>query len=452
MTSSRDEDINRTSAAPHETIPSRQYLQNRLRELAAPGGCMPIAGRGDSRTSPSWTSSSRTAKPMKGDGNQILHDVPLPPYVDTSVLRTERVSKSASHKAAPLLEEFPISTPAVVDAKSASDVPQSPSPQRSIDEEVVSFPGFALYERARAQYSQGLYSQALDTTTECLAFQKSFLNERNAAQGSSSGAVASVNSAVGPIHPTASTGTVPYVVRSSFVTHVGSSVLGAVLSLKPDSPRELRPNDIHPMLSNSIAAMISQYPAHHCIVQTLLLRGRVLAACGLDECDNDLSLIVQAARNVEMAVAIQRKLTIDEELAAPLVFLGILKTRVGRFDEAEVAYREAVDILSDIRSNAKSTKLEALRSEDAELVSECAIRCTVVTRGMARAFYLRGKAHHCQQKFIPAFQYYNKALNLSRRTGPSPGEHGVRNITRYMKNSYALEKLVSLHWDDTGAV
>jgi tetratricopeptide (TPR) repeat protein len=464
MSSSKEEEIDRI-CNPHETVPSRHY-QKRLQELAASGGCMPMASRNDSKISPLWTISSRTVKPIKGDVNEIDNNLPLPPYVNTSVTKTKHLLKSASQKVAPLLEEFPPSQPAVVDMKSTSDAQQSP-PQRISDEEVISFPGFALYERAKAQYYQGFYSQALDTTTECLAFQKSFLNERDVGPGNSLAAVASINSAVGPIHATASTGIVPDIIsgvnggastttpmlyRSSFVTHVGSSVLGAVLSLKPDSSRELRPNDIHPMLTNSIGRMISQYPSHHCIVKTLLLRGRVLAACGLDKRDNDLSLIVQAARNVEMAVTIQRKLIIDEELAAPLLFLGILKTRLGRFDEAEMAYREAVDILSDIRSNAKSTKLEALKSEDPELFSDCAMRCTVVTRGMARAFYLRGKAYHCQKKFIPAFHHYNKALNLSRNTGPSPGGFDVRNIARCMKNSYALEKLVSSHWDDKGAV
>ncbi len=241
----------------------------------------------------------------------------------------------------------------------------------------------------------------------------------------------------------------PIDLRSSFVTHVGSSVLGAVLSLKLESPKEHRP---HPMLSNSIAIMISQYPAHHCVVKTLLLRGHILAACVLDGYDNDPSLIVQAVRNVEMAVAIQRKLVIDEELATPLVFLGTMKTRLGRFDEADIAYREAVGILSNIRSNAKKCQLEALRSEDAELFFDCAIRRKMALYGIAHAFYLRGKAYHCQQKFIQAFHYYNKALILMKKTGPSRDGFGVKNVARCMKNSYALEKLVSGYWDDKGAV
>ncbi|KAL3810146.1 hypothetical protein ACHAXA_005295 [Cyclostephanos tholiformis] len=433
-----------------------------MNELVAPGGCMPMANPNDSRISPLWTSSSRALKPINRDDDKI--DYNLPPYSDPIVPKSEQL-ESASPNVMPRLEEFPPSQRAFFNRKFTS-VQQSP-PQRIINEEVVSFPGFALYERAKAQYCQGCYSQALDTTTECLAFQKSFLTEHGVGSGNSFAAVASVNPPVDPIHATTSTGinpdiisdvnvgasiTTPMLLRSAFVTHVGSSVLGAVLSLKPDSPRELRPKDIHPMLSNSIAMMISQYPAHHCVVKTLLLRGHVLAACGLDEYDNDLSLIVQAARNVEMAVAIQRKLTTDEELAAPLVFLGILKTRLGRFDEAEIAYREAIGILSDIRLNAKSAKLEAIKREDAVSVSDCAMHCTVVSHGMARAFYLRGKGYHCQQKFILAFHYYNKALHLLRKTGPSRDSLSVRNIARCMKKSYALEKLVSTYWDDKGTV
>lgn len=442
-----------------ESMPPSHYLQKRLGALAVPGGCMPMANRNDSRISPSWTSTSRNEKSINGNDSQ-MDKYNLPPYPVLGVPKTERVESASRKEDVPLFEKFPSSQP---NTKSTSDVQHHPT-QRIIKKEGTIFPGFALYQTAKSHYCQGMYSHALDTTTECLAFQKSFPNEHEGGPGNSMAAVATVNSTVDPKHATAATGTVPGIInganaasnmtaldlRSAFVTHVGSSVLGAVLSLKPDNPKEQRPNNFHPMLSNSIAIMISQYPAHHCVVKTLLLRGHVLAACGLD--DNDLSLIVQAARNVEMAVAIQRKLAINEELAAPLVFLGIMKTRLGRFDEAEIAFGEAVDILSDIRLNAKNDELEALKSEDAEFASECAMRFKTASHGIARALYLRGKAYHCQQKFTEAFHCYNKALNLLKKTGSSWDASGVKNIARCMKNSYALEKLVSAYWDDNGAV
>ena len=403
---------------------------------------MPVANPNNSRIPPLWTSSSRIEKPIIANDNQI-DKFNLPPYPDLPVPKTEK-NDSASRNDVPLLEKFPLSQPAVVDGKSTSDVPYPP-PQRNIKGECTAFPGFALYQTAKAHYCQGRYSQALDTTTECLAFQKSFLNEHEGGSGNSMVALAAANSMVDRNHATGA----PIDLRSAFVTHVGSSVLGAVLSLKPESPKEHLP---HPMLSNSIAVMISQYPAHHCVVKTLLLRGHVLAACGLDGYDNDLSLIVQAARNVEMAVAIQRKLAIDEELATPLVFLGIMMARLGRFHEAEIAYREAVGVLSNIRLNAKNCELEAQRSDDAELVSACAMRRKMASHGIAHVFYLRGKAYHCQQKFIQAFHYYNKALILTKKTGPSRDGFGVKDIARCMKNGYALEKLVSGYWDDNGAV
>ena len=447
----------RQTLVTHESMPPSHYLQKRLGRPVASGGCMPVANPNNSRISPLWTSSSRIEKPIIANDNQIdkFH---LPPYPDLPVPKTEK-NDSASRNDVPLLEKFPSSQPAVVDSKSTSDV-QYPPPQRNIKGEWTTFPGFALFQTANAHYCHGRYSQALDTTTECLAFQKSFLNEHEGGSRNSMVALAAANTTTDPNH---ATGTVPSIInganatsimthidlRSAFVASVGSSVLGAVLSLKPESPKEHRP---HPMLSNSIAIMISQYPAHHCVVQTLLLRGHVLAACGLDGYDNDLSLIVQAARNVEMAVAIQRKLTIDEELATPLVFLGIMKARLGRFNEAEIAYREAVGILSNIRSNAKNGQLEAQKSEDAELVSDCAMRRKMASRGIAHASYLRGKAYHSQQKFIHAFYYYNKALILMKKTGPSRDGFGVKNIARCMKKSSALEKLVSGYWDDKGAV
>jgi tetratricopeptide (TPR) repeat protein len=447
----------RQTLVTHESMPPSHYLQKRLGRLVPSGGCMPVANPNNSRISPLWTSSSRIEKPITANDNQIDKFL-LPPYPDLPVPMTE-TNISASRNDVPLLEKFPSSQPAVVDSKSTSDVQHTP-PQRNVKCEWTTFPGFALYQTAKAQYCQGRYSQALDTTTECLAFQKSFLNEHEGGSGNLMAALAASNTTVDPNH---TTGTVPGIInganaasimthidlRSAFVTHVGSSVLGAVLSLKPESPKVHLP---HPMLSNSIAIMISQYPSHHCVVKTLLLRGHVLAACGLDVLDNDLSLIVQAARNVEMAVAIQRKLAIDEELATPLVFLGIMKARLGRFNEAEIAYREAVGILSNIRSNAKNGQFEAQKSEDAELVSDCAMRRKMASHGIAHAFYLRGKAYHCQQKFIQAFYYYNKALILMKKTGSSRDGFGVKNIARCMKNSYALEKLVSGYWDDNGAV
>lgn len=322
--------------------------------------------------------------------------------------------------------------------------------------EEMTYPGFTLLQTATAQYCLRRYSQALDTTTDCLALQKTFFSHEGSGGRSTTASVkGSTNSTEESIPATVQNGfnaLTPFDSRSSFAAQIGSSVLGVVRSLKTDNPNkeQLAAKHQHPMLSNTISAMISQYPSKPCVAKTLLLRGHILAACarGPHEYDDDRSLIVQATKNVEMAVAIQRKLPIGNDLAVSLILLGTLKTRLGLHHEAESVYKEAESILRVLRSSAKRYQLDS--SKDG--CSEKSISLIKVTHEIGHTLYLHGKSFHCRRMYAQAFHFYNRALCLLKRSDSSLNNAGMKNIVRCMKKHCALEKLVSAYWDDAGVI
>jgi tetratricopeptide (TPR) repeat protein len=360
-----------------------------------------------------------------------------------------------------LLEEFPSKQ----NQNKATDSRNNTAAERKrakpcAGEQEEAYPGFALYETARAQYCLRKYSEALDTTTECLAFQKLAL-------GSSRASTPSPKLGPQPITTTAHTtrtndansnnGMTALDLRSTFVTEVGKSMRGVVQSMKTSSTtnsdagaaqKQQSQSSPHPMLSNSMATMIAQYPLHPCIAQTLLLRGRVLADCALygdDNCDGDtdFSLLLQAIRNIEISVAILRKIDREYDLATSLVLLGTLRTLLGHFDEADRAYEEALSIFVGLRLAAKYDQSHAT---DEETTAMCDQSMKRINDGTANVFYLRGKLYQSRRMHEEAFGCYRKALILSKCNGRQ--DRCVRRVVQCMKNRSALEKLVSAYIDD----
>ena len=422
-------------------------------------------------SSPLETSSSRVEKPT--DENNI-DKFDLPPYPEPKAIapQTQTINASPPNNGT-LLQDFPASVPKLTTQTTASSIASKNTPgsnpvkssfQRMpiVAKEETTFPGFALFQMAKAHYCQGRYSQALDKTTECLALQKLALSGSSEG-GSSASAAALISkgnnaSAKADAIPTASSimnsdasaGMTALDLRSTFATSVHSSVRGVVRSLTDSASSPKEGQAPHPMLSNSIAIMVSRYPAHACVSQTLLLRGHVLAACCLD----NTSLLVQAVQHVEMSIAIQRKLLVsdEDELARRLIFLAKLKKQLGQFDEADAVYKEAVFILSAIRPDATNDRLEMMKAEDAEVSSDCAKYLKRITGEIAHAMYLHGKSYHCQRMHAQAFDCYNKAFNMLMKSGAGKDSLGVKNIAKCMKNRSSLEKLVSAYWDDAGVI
>lgn len=397
--------------------------------------------------------------------------------------------------------------------------------QKEQQNENEAFPGFALYQTATAQQTMGHLSKALDATTECLLFQKVALVHSGNNSGSNSHhgtPVTSIRKGSGDANDgnnvAATTTMTPLDLRSSSLTGVASSLVGVVQSFSSpnasatasahgQSPPRHQQNQYHqspkhpqnhPMLSNSITNMIAQYPTHSCIAQTLFLRGRLLAQCGL--IDGDSSLLQQAVQHVQMAIAIQRKVLLlsnsspssliiinanKEEMASPLLFLGNIKCTLGQFDEADAAYEEAISILKEVQSCAKMYHLDAITmdnvpgsvtrdaittdaitmhgkdDEKEKIRLDCTKYLKRITKDFGHAMHLHGKAYHCQRMYSQAFGCYNKALCLfrksnvgnsnsqSRGNGSSwKNRSNVKIIGRCMKSRYALEKLVSAYWDD----
>ena len=191
-----------------------------------------------------------------------------------------------------------------------------------------------------------------------------------------------------------------------------------------------------------MATIIAQYPLHPCIAQTLLLRGRVLADCclyGLDfDGDTDFSLLLQAIRNVEMAVAILRNIDHEYDLATSLVLLGTLRSLLGHFDEADRAYEEALSLFKALRLAAKY---------DQESAAICEISMRRINEGAADAFYRRGKLYQSRRMHEEAFQCYHKSLTLSKCNGAKRRDGCVRRVVRCMKNRSAIESIVSSYID-----
>lgn len=377
------------------------------------------------------------------------------------------------------------------------------------EEEEVIFPGFAMYQMAIAYHCQGQYSLALATTTDILSYQKKKLVSINNPQNNNDdGSINTTKSTaitttvvVGTTTTTTSsnyTRGTPLDIRSAFMTHVEARIGTKFLSISPREKKEEQQNH-HPILSNTIAVMITNYPTHHSVVKTLLLRGHILAACV--EHQYDPSLILQAVCSIEMAVAIQRKIIVavttsctttttatatnnDDQLLAlvnALIILGSMKYQSRQNNnESLIVYREAFDILNDIRKRQQATKPDPHDSEKdfATTDQHDAMihhhhqqqQAIMITHQIARLFYLQGKVYHCQSKFIEAFYYYNKSLSLllkikkkkkksnSKTTAycssksqdytTNSGRISIKTITKCMKSKYAFEKLISAYWDD----
>jgi tetratricopeptide (TPR) repeat protein len=366
------------------------------------------------------------------------------------------------------------------------------------EEEEVIFPGFAMYQMAIAYYCQGQHSLALDTTTDILSYQKKKLVSLNNPNHNNDDGSGNYTKSTTLTIETA--GTTTTTTSSNFAKDLHNAVMPHVNSPRWMDKKEKKQQNHHPMQSNTIAVMISNYPTHHGVVKTLLLRGQILAAtaCGGTAMD-DSSLILQAVCSIEMAVAIQRKIiavatplcttttTTNDQLLVmvdALILLGIMKCQLRQYNESLIVYREAFDILNDIRIQQQATKPDQLevelgnKEEKKNDNSEIDVaaddnyhnamihhyqQAIMITHQIARSFYLQGKVYHRQYKFIEAFHYYNKSLNLllqlqkkkklnnkSLRTQNDTSNSGfsIKTITKCTKSKYAFEKLTSAYWDD----
>ena len=393
------------------------------------------------------------------DGNcsvDLHHD--LPPYPQPRAApKAHTIDSTPRVVNKPLLEDFPDKSKATKQNRRREASTTSAQNKIIHPKEETTFPRFTLYQTAKQQYVQGQYSMALDTTTNCLSFQQLAL------KSGSHAATAAVQQAVKEVDISPTNTSIPNPnnnadmmtpldMRSHFATSVGSSVLNAVQSLKPaDSPNRIRHKQhTHPILSNTISNLISKYPLHPCVAQTLLLRAHVLAACSIDTDDN---LLVQAIQHVEMAVAMLRGLNIiDEELARPLVYFAKLKTQLGQYSEADLAYTEAINILQIVRMKVKQSHKHVFQTEgeESEIVAECNQYLQQINDEVAHALYLHGKSHQCQQMYAQAFDCYEQALKLYSKSNASYKKNSlkVKCIVRCMKSRSALEKRVSSYWDD----
>ncbi|KAL3776413.1 hypothetical protein HJC23_006767 [Cyclotella cryptica] len=343
------------------------------------------------------------------------------------------------------------------------------------EQEVHTFPGFALYNMARVSYILKKYTKALDTTTECLRVSKRALmidgnnHNYNKNNNTSFGNVSTSNSRNESLSGVGF-GNVRNIIKGGSVTSGDAFPLTA-----GDSPI-LVPTTQHPIvIANATAKMLSHYPTHSCVAQTLLLRARVLAVCGLyghgsdDENDDnstfssggDYSLVHQAIQHVEMAVAMQRKISTSTnvnldltqwELATPMVFLGVLKAEIRNFKDADGAYEEAFLLLRSIRQLHQEEQYAANERGDDTLARKHSKLLKRITREMANVLYLKGRSFQCRRLYCDAFQCYNKGLGLLRSVGVSKNDAGTKKIIRCMKKSSALEKLLSEYWDDSNRI
>jgi tetratricopeptide (TPR) repeat protein len=338
--------------------------------------------------------------------------------------------------------------------------PSQHSPKHNSLEEQQSqtFPGFALYTMARVYYVLGQYTRALDTTTECLAFQKKalFINTNNQSSDHSS-----ISNTSGHSPSAGLGGGVRNLLKGGNVA----------TNVPPSDPSPLVPNAHHPIvIANSTAKMLQHYPTDACVAQTLLLRARVLAVCGLYGCidmdsdDNhspssgDITLVHQAIQHVEMALAIQRKIStfthvnIDStqwELAVPMILLGVLKVEIHCFEEAENAYEEALLILRSVRQLHEAEHSAAMERDNATMSKKHLKISKRITKEMAKVLYLKGRSFQCRRLYSDAFECYHKSLELFKTVGVSRYSAGTRRIIRCMTKSSALEKLLSEYLDDT---
>eukprot|EP00984_Skeletonema_dohrnii_P034552 scaffold33588_cov128-Skeletonema_dohrnii-CCMP3373.AAC.8 len=453
--------------------------------LAAPASPMIMLRASHSEGDMNTTNTATMASRKRTDGHNIDRGTTiksnvgndLPSYPEQRIQQQQQQQKQSMNNQSDrdtnekLLEDFPPKAnrtlleefPSKHNQNKATDTTARKRIKPCIGDSQEAYPGFALYQTARVQYCLGKYNEALDTTTECLAFQKLALGSSKASTTSPKlrprSSMKTANSA--KTDDDSNNDMTALDLRSTFVTGVGRSMLGVVQSMKTSSTSDSGTSTSaqkqqqsyhhaspHPMLSNSMATIIAQYPLHPCIAQTLLLRGRVLADCGLYgldfDGDTDFSLLLQAIRNVEMAVAILRKIDHEYDLATSLVLLGTLRTLLGHFDEADRAYEEALSLFRVLRLAAKYDQSQAI---DEETTATCEISMRRINEGAADAFYRRGKLYQSRRMHEEAFQCYHKSLTLSKCNGVKRRDGCVRRVVRCMKNRSAIESIVSSYMD-----
>ena len=213
---------------------------------------------------------SRRASPVERSVDDLNLDEMdlggLPPYPDHVHGRPRQTEKATAAPPRPLLQEFP--APGTRTASAPPSVPKGDD---------ATFPGFALFEMARAQQRLGRHSEALGTTAECLTLQRERLGERGG------GAVPTPGSA--GEEGAADANLTALDLRTSFVTDLSSSVLGMLKGsatrghdCQPAKGRPPHPSlHLNQRLFSSSSTLASQYPLHPCVARTLLLRGRLLA-------------------------------------------------------------------------------------------------------------------------------------------------------------------------------
>lgn len=422
-----------------------------------------VAERGEG--SPALAGAQRAPAASQRDGSGAtpgegsvdgmdLHEMSLdelPPYPDPERPRqTKTVTASVPRKA--LLEEFPTPRTRAAFAAPAAG-PSSPK----CDE--ATFPGFALFQMARAHHHLGRHSAALDKTTECLTLQRKCFG------GCGSSSATAAGGAVGHEATDANGATLTALeLRSSFVTGVGSSVLGMLTGSATTGRDRHRGNGhpqpslrTNPVLSNSSTTLVSQYPSHPCVARTLLLRGHLLARCDRNEDGGDPALCFQAMQHAEMGVdAIRRRPgpTDDAALAPALLLLGDLRSRAGRHAAADEAYREALRLLRDARAGLRAG-LAAGDGGDAAATAARARRLARGTRDLAAAWARQGDSCRRQGQHARASRCYREASRLlARRDGGAARRDGDarRSVARRINSRRAVERQVAGHWDDPGAI
>ena len=420
------------------------------------GGCIPASALNTHSTA------------VNDDLYSIIADVPFfpPEHKEKEhIMHQQQIQQMASYREEELVVDFPSRQTqthrADVDVVQSHTLSiqtnptqqpdsntQNQSPHNSLEEQTQTFPGFALYTMAKVHYVLGQYTKALDTTTECLAFQRKALlihanNNMNPANNS------------GHNNSPSGFGSVRNLLK-------GNSVHGT----PTNSP--LVPNAHHPIvIANSTQKLLSHYPTHACVAQTLLLRAQVLAACGLygekdeDAPSRDETLVHQAIQHVEMAVAIQRKISTftnvnvdltQWELATPMILLGVLKVEIQSFEEANDVYEEALLILRSVRQLHDAEQTSATERGDVDLTRQHAKISKRITKEMANVFYLKGRSFQCRRMYSDAFDCYNIGLGLFKSAGVPRHGVGIRRIIRCMKKSSALLHLLSHYWDDANII
>lgn len=358
----------------------------------------------------------RTNDRDRGDRDTLQES--LPPYPERSTPPRETTTALSKQSSSSLLQEFPKRKLSKRPAKSYTS-----SRKKQIEaKNEATFPGFALHQQAIMCHTLGDHSKALDITTECLAFQRRAL-EPNLGDVEPDGSFIGDDEIATPLD-----------LRSTYLAGVGSSVRGVVQSFRSNNVAD----EVH-LIPTSAETMAAEYPVHPCIVETLLLRGRMMHACF--KRGGDASLLLEAGRTVEMALALQRKIGVFEDLATPLVLLGNLQTELKRFEEADLAYREALLIFSEMKDGVEQDCIDADQDENDYhgFLSEV-LDCMVTT------LHLRGESLVCGGCYKEAFVCWNKALRLVKCQ--KLRNTSKRRILAAMKHKRALDSLVNRYWEN----